>query len=719
MNKLLRAPLCSLWFITMALALSLHAQEWRKIPIPQLPPFHPHEPKRVELPNGMVVFLQEDHELPLIDAIARIRGGSRAEPAGKTGLVSLYGDVWRTGGTRTQTGDQLDDYLEIRAAKVETGGNADSTTISLSCLKEDFDDVFQVFNELLRQPEFRADKLDLAKNVMFDAISRRNDEPSEIAYRESAKLAYGDQNPYVRVPEYATVAAVSRQDLIDWHHTYVHPNNIILGIVGDFDSAQMESKLRNAFGNWPKGPSPKPPDIKFTPAPPGYYLVKKEDVNQSNIQMVGLGTTRDNPDYFAIEVLNEALGGGFSARLIQSIRTAQGLAYAVGGGVGTRFDHPGILRFVVGTKSGSTVEAIQALYREIDKLKTDPITGAEIARAKDTILNAFVFNFDTPQKVLRERMAYEFYGYPADFLERYRAGIEKATAADVNRVAAKYLHKDQLAVLVVGNAAEFDKPLSSLGVVKDVDITIPPPPGGKTAQDETAALSEKKPSNPEGKALAAKVAKALGGEDKLKAVKALKSDYTLTQLGGPAASSIQAQSTIVFPDRLKVDLQTPRGNFSMVVTPAAGFMAAEGMGSQDIPASRKNEMVEQIHRDLIYVAQHVSDPAFSFTALGTEKSGNLDTAAVDVSGPGVSLRWFVDPQTGKIIRETYKAMGQSGPVDTETVFSDWKNVEGLNLPFHRDNRQEGKDSSSVQFSSIQINPAVDPKIFEKPAAPAQ
>jgi zinc protease len=685
---------------------------WKKIPIPKLPEFHPQEPKRIELPNGMVIFLQEDHELPTIDAIARIRGGSRAEPVAKVGLVSLYGEVWRTGGNKNQTGDQLDDYLEIRAAKVETDGSADSTTISLSCLKEDFNDVFKVFSDLLREPEFREDKLDLAKREAFDGISRRNDEISDIAHREGVKLAYGAQNPYARVPEYATVGAVMRQDLLDWHHTYVHPNNIIFGIVGDFDSAQVEALLRKSFGDWHEGPAAQSPDVRFEPAKPGYYLIKKEDVNQSNIRMVGLGTTRNNPDYFAIEVFNEVFGGGFSSRLVQSIRTAQGLAYSVGGGIGTRFDHPGILQLAMATKSATTVESIQALYEQIDQLNSKPVSDAEIARAKDTILNAFVFNFDTPDKVLRERMAYEFYGYPADFLEQYRAGVEKVTTADVARIIPKYLHKDQLAVLVAGNASEFDKPLSSLGPVTDVDITIPPPPDEK---GETPAASEKKESNPEGKALAAKVAKALGGEAKLQTVKSLKSDFTLQQRNG----SIQAEATIVFPDHMKVDLQTPQGNFTMVVTPEAAFAAAAGMGTQDLPSSRKNESLEQIHRDLVYLGQHVNDPGFNFSASGMDKSGNTELAIVDVSGPGVAMRWFVDPQSGKVVRETYKSMGQSGPVDSETVLSDWKAVEGLNLPFHRENKQ-GQDTSSVQFSKIEINPVVDPKIFAKPeAAPAQ
>jgi zinc protease len=463
--------------LILAFAPGLSAQEpWTKIPIPQLPTFHPQEPKRIVLPNGMVIFLQEDHELPTIDGTARIRGGARSEPAAKVGMASLYSEVWRTGGTKAETGDQLDDFLEIRAAKVETGANDDSTTISLSCLKDNFNDVFKIFSEVLRAPEFREDKLDLAKREAFDAISRRNDDISDIAHREAIKLAYGANNPYARTPEYATVSAVTRQDLLDWHQTYVHPNNIIIGIVGDFNSAQMESTLRKTFGDWQKGPAAKAPEIHFEPAKPGYYLIKKEDVNQSNVRMIGLGTTRNNPDYYPIEVFNEVFTGGFASRLVQSLRTAQGLAYMVGGGIGTRFDHPGIQQFVVGTKSNTTVESIQGLYAQIDELKTKPIADDEITRAKDSILNAFVFNFDTPDKVLRERMAYEFYGYPADFLERYRAGIEKVTTADVARIIPKYVHKDQLAVLVVGNSNDFDKPISSLGPVKDVDISIPPPP---------------------------------------------------------------------------------------------------------------------------------------------------------------------------------------------------------------------------------------------------
>src|SRR6202158_5563158 len=414
------------------------ADSWQQIPIPPLPAFKPQAPKRIELKNGMVIFLQEDHELPLIDGTARIRGGSVNEPDAKVGLIDIYGEVWRTGGTKTQTGDQLDDFLEVRAAKVETGGGADSTTISWSCLKGDLDDVFKAFKDVLQNPEFRADKLDIAQKEAFDGISRRNDDISEIAHRETVKLAYGPHNPYARSPEYATVAAIARQDLSDWHAKYVHPNNIILGISGDFDSAAMEARLRAAFYSWPKGPvTPRKNEIKYTPASPGYYLVEKEDVNQSTIHMVGLGTTRDNPDYYAISVFNEAFGGGFSSRLFNDIRTKRGLAYAVGGGVRTNFGGPGILKVAIGTKSQSTIEAIQAADEDIANLSKQPITDDEIQHAKDAILKPFVFRLDSPDKILAERMTYEYYGYPPDWLGKYPGGVQKNYSAELNRVVVE------------------------------------------------------------------------------------------------------------------------------------------------------------------------------------------------------------------------------------------------------------------------------------------
>ncbi len=684
---------------------------WLQIPVPPLPPFNPQQPKRIQLANGMVIFLQEDHELPTIDGTMRIRGGSLLEPAAKTGLVDMYGDVWRTGGTKSMTGDQLDDFLEARAAKVETDGGLDSTSISFSCLKGDFEDVFKLYLDVLNNPAFREDKLALAKRQMNTGISRRNDDIGEIAGRESTKLAYGADSPYARIPQYWTVAAVTPEDLAQWHGKFVHPNNVIMGIVGDFDSAQMEARLRQAFESWPAGPPAPKLEVQFHEPKPGLYFVDKQDVDQSAIRMVMLGIRRDNPDYYPVEALNEVMGGGFSSRLFVDIRTKKGLAYAVGGGVGAAFDHPGIFRVSMGTKSGSTIEAIKALDQELQNLTTDPPTAEELKRAKDSILNSFVFNFDSKSKVLRERMAYEFYGYPADFLERYRAGIEKVTTGEVARVAQKYIHPKQFAVLVVGNQKEFGEKLSSLGPVTPIDIAIPTAPPGQQPANATPAAS-----NPAGRELLHKVIDALGGSAKVNTVKSLRENTLSTAKTQQGEVQMKREILVAYPDRFRVNMQMPQGEVLLVATPTDAFMSMAQMGTRPMPGPLKDQIMSGLRRDPIVVAQHENDPKYTFTAGPTETINGISATALDVDADGSKVRWWVDPQSGHILRMEYETITQQGPAKHMEDLSDWKAVDGLTFAFKRTGFDNGQPAGSEEVQQIQINPPVDPKAFEKPAS---
>jgi zinc protease len=457
------------------------AQPWKSIPIPPLHAFKPEQPKRIELANGLVILLQEDHELPFINGTIVIRGGSRDEPANKIGLVSLYSQAWRTSGTTTVDGDKLDDEMENKAASIETDNSADVTSVRWSSLKGDFDTVFGATMDLLLHPAFKADKLLLAKRQLDTGISRRNDDASEIANREAIQMVYGATNPYARQPQYATVGAVTLADLKAWHDKTVVPNGIIVAVSGDFDSTTMEATLRNAFGSLKRGVLIQTPPIHFAPPTRGVYFAEKSDVDQSNVVIVGLGTERNNPDYYALSVMNEIFSGGFGSRVVQDVRTKLGLAYDVGGRFGASYDHPGIFYVIAGTKSTSTVAATQALLDEIGKLKTEPPTVSELSKAKDQVLNSFVFHYDSPEKTLGEQITLAFYGYPPDFLDKYKSGIEKVTSADVARVANKYIDPSELAIVVVGNRAEITPKLDTLGKVTDLDISIPPPPG-KPAQ---------------------------------------------------------------------------------------------------------------------------------------------------------------------------------------------------------------------------------------------
>jgi zinc protease len=474
MRALTRIAAASL--LTLAASAFAQVTDYHDIkPVP-LRKFSMPQPKRIALANGMVIFLQEDHELPLIKGRALIRGGSRDIPAEKAGMLSIYTQSWRTGGTAASTGDQLDELLDARAARVETGGGVDTTTVAIDTLKGDFDAVFPIFLDVLRKPEFRANKIELAKTQARSAISRRNDEPGAIVGRETTKLGYGPNSPYARQPEYATIASITREDLLAFHARTVHPNNMIVFFVGDFDTAQMEKRLRDAFGSWARGPQIAKPAPAMATAKPGIYFIAKDDVTQANIAMVHPGIERNNPDYPALMVMNEVFSGGFSGRLMQTLRSQRGLTYGVGGGVGAPWDYPGLFRLQMATKSETALESVEALKGEAMRLVSTPVTAEELSLAKESILNAFVFTMDTREKALSQQVLLELYGFPPDYFTKYPGLIEKVTAADVERVAKKYVHPDQLAVLVVGNEKNFETPLTTLGPVTKIDITIPEPP---------------------------------------------------------------------------------------------------------------------------------------------------------------------------------------------------------------------------------------------------
>jgi zinc protease len=689
--------------------LGAQVQSYKDIKTPALHPLKIEQPKRIQLANGMVLFLLENHELPLIRGSVTIRGGGRDVPADKEGLATILGESWRTGGTESKTGDQLDDLLEARAARLETSADNDSMSVGLNLLKGDFDFVFPIFVDLLQHPAFRQEKIDLAKTRLNTTISRRNDDPGSIVSRESTRLAYGPESVYARYAEYATVAAVTRDDLLAFHKRFVHPNNIILGLVGDFDSAAMEKKLRAAFESWPKGPQASrvaPSDIH--PAKPGVYFIGKDDVTQSNIAIVGPGIVRNNPDYYAVAVMNELYGGGFSSRLLNEIRSARGLAYAVGGGISAPWDHPGIFRTSMGTKANTTIESVDALRGEIHKLVEKPITPQEVSDAKEAILNAFVFTFDSRQKLLNQQMLLEFYGYPADYFQRYAANIEKVTPADVERVAKKYVNPNQLAVLVVGKEKDFEKPLGSLGEVQKIDVTIPEP-GQKPAAAKSAAAPAA--SSAEGVALAKKVRDFVGGQAKVDAVQATRATGTMSAKMGDQMMDLEIDRITKYPDVFRNVTKTPMGEMTMVSTPEASFMIGP-MGAQDLPSSQSAAMRSDARADLLTVLKNIDKPGYTFTVTGTEKVGDVNAKVLEIGTGASTVKWYVDPATGKLLRKV--SQGRQGEAVTD--YGEWKSFGGINFPVAFTVKTGGQQSGGGKLTNVEVNPTLDPKLFEKPPA---
>lgn len=459
---------------------------------PPLAGFDIPRPQRVELENGLVVLLLEDHELPLVEVTAMVRAGSALDPADKVGLADLAGEVLRTGGTETMPGDQLDDWLESRAAAVEVGVTPEATRVTLSSLKQDFPDALRVFSDVLRRPAFDAKKLEVERNKAVADVSRQNDEMMEVLFREFNEVVYGPDSPYGRTPTYASLGSIRRDDLAAWHRQGFHPDRTILGVVGDISADEALRAIRQALGDWPRstagtasaastaGTGAKPPAARWRErVTPGVYYAEKNDVKQSGVMMGHLGVRRDDPDYYALELMNHILGTSYASRLFVNVRGKKGLAYAVNGQVASQWDHPGTAALFMSTKVSTTAAGIDALLEEARAIAATPPSQEELERSRRSLLDSFVFKVDSPRKVMNQALLLEFHGYPADWLARYRAGIEAVTPAQVRDAAARHLRPQDFAIFVVGPAEGRDRPLTDFGKVTPVDITLAAPPGAK------------------------------------------------------------------------------------------------------------------------------------------------------------------------------------------------------------------------------------------------
>lgn len=449
---------------------------YKDLKYPKLNELKMPEVERVELENGMVVFLLEDHELPLIQMSVQVGVGSVYDPVDKLGLATLAGEVMRTGGTATMSGDRIDQALEQIAASVETQVGITAGSASLWVLKENLDRGLGILADIVMHPAFPDDKIELAKIQARTEIARRNDNPFAVNFREFSKLIYGSDSPYARQTEYDTINAITRNDLISFHRQYFHPNNTLLAAWGDLDRTDMLKKIKQAFAAWPKSSfqRPKLPPVNYQ-FDASVNLVKKEDINQTFMLMGHVGDLMSNPDYPALIVMNNILGGMSSSRIFSRIRSRMGLTYSPLGNYTANYDYPGLFYLGCQTKSESTLLAITAMKEELERMTRELPTEEELKNAKDYYLNTFVFNFEDTGSIINRIMTYEYYGYPKDFLQKERQGVEKTSREDVLRVASKYLHPDGLRILAVGNPAKFDRPLSTMGDVREVDITIREP----------------------------------------------------------------------------------------------------------------------------------------------------------------------------------------------------------------------------------------------------
>lgn len=433
------------------------------------------EVERIELDSGLILYLMEDHTLPVFDLRATVRTGSLYTFRHKPGVADFAGDQMREGGTEAYPPEELNRRLEFIAASVETSAGYESLSASLSCLSKDLDEGLELLAEVFLRPRFDEDKFELAKQRHSEALRRRNDQPGAIAQREFEKLLFGEEHPYGHELREEEAQAITREDLFAFHRKYVRPNNTMIAVVGDFERDTILEKLDELFGGWEprEVPLPKPQAVERRDVAGAYLGVK--DIPQSRIVLGHYGVNRHNPDRYAITIMNYLLGGGgFTSRILRRVRVEEGLAYAVGTSFPTEGPVVGSFRAMGQTKTSTTGQAISIILEEIERMRREPPTEEELNRAKEAFINSYVFQFTRPVGNVVKLMHLEFFGYPADYYETLLDNYRSVTPEDVQRVAKTYLHPDRAAVVVVGPRVLMDDGLDSLGPLEELDLSLRP-----------------------------------------------------------------------------------------------------------------------------------------------------------------------------------------------------------------------------------------------------
>lgn len=688
------------------LAVMVHAQTYYKdLKYPPVGEIVMPEATTVTLDNGIKVILIEDHELPFISMRAEFFAGSYwADPDNKVGLSRLTGQIMRTGGSVNMPGDQVDEELEAIAASVETWIDEVYGGASLTTLKDHFDKVSGILADILLNPAFPEDKIELAKVEARSGISRRNDDVNDIAEREFNQLIYGNSN-LSRDEEYATIDAITRDDLIACHNKWVRPNGMALAVWGDFKTKNMIKKIKSLFGDW------KPveiPDVEKSITVPYDYkytvnLIPKTDVNQSNIYVGHIGGTKKIKNYAALLMMNQVLSGGFSSRLFSRVRSDQGLAYAVYGGYGTNYFHPGVFYVHSKTQSGRTVEAVRSLMKEVRLMVEEPVTDEELKVAKDGWLNSYVFNFDSNDKTARRLAQYAYNDYPADFLQQVRKNVEAVTKEDVSAVAKELLKPDKVQILVVGNPAEFDEPLSALGEVNEIDITIPQP--GEELPEASDEAAQK------GKNLLLEMAEKMGGMDKLKSVKSVQGKLHIVQISPMGEMAMDGSNTVVFPDKVHMTLSTPMGEVEMTMAGDNAWMTVPQQGTVPAPAQVKDQLKEMITRDMAYILRNLDLHDVQYIGETTVKE--KPAFELLISRDDSHFYLDLDKESLLPVAERYTAVTQQGPVEITSYISDYKKVNGIQTAHSVESFNKDEKVAAVTMTDVVLNGDVDMTVFDK------
>jgi len=676
--------------------------------------FPPYELRTLQ--NGMQVVVVMHHEQPAVSLRLIVRAGSAQDPAGKTGLASLVASLLDQG-TATRTAAQIADLLDSVGGDSSTGAGRDLSFAHVLVMKDSFDLGVNLLADEIRNPSFADEEIERQRRQMLSALKVRYDDPGYIADIVFDRLVYGF-NPYGApsdgTPE--SLPRITRADLQAFHRHWYAPNNCLLALVGDVVAEEAFAAATQAFGDWPKRDVPA--DTASEPPPPGrrVLVVDKPDAVQTEVRVGQLGVPRKLIDYTALDLAINILGGEGANRLHRVLRMERGLTYGASAEMET-LKRAGEFVAVTNTRSEATGEVLRLVVEQFNRLRSERVGEQELADAKAYLAGNFPLRIETPDAIALQVLNVLFYELPVDELHTYRERVNAVSVGDIARVAGAYLRPDSLSVVLVGNAKAFVPQLKAVGFDKyeiipaaDIDVTtvdLRRPAGGTDMTPQTGDSA---------RAVLERAIRAKGGADRLRALRTVVATGTLT-VRSPQPVEARTTAYIQYPDKFRVDATLPNGEVTQVLA-AGEAWRKDPSGVYDLAAQERDALRGNAARDLVSLLLRAADGQLDVRLVSGQGEADRRFDTLRLSGGGLApVDLLVDRSTGMIAAERYivDQPGAIGKVPTEEWYSDYRDVDGVQVAFKTVVRRGEAVILERTLATVNVNVPLGEQTFKRPA----
>jgi zinc protease len=660
------------------------------------------------LPNGLRVVVIEQHEQPLVSLRLLVNGGRSYEPQGKAGLAEATASLL-TKGTAKRSAQQLAETIDFVGGNLSANAGLESGYVTAGVTADQLDLGFDLLADVVLHPTFPQEEVERWRRQALSGLQIQQQSASYLASQAVERLVFGAHpygSPASGTPE--SLRGLTRDDLAAFHKRHYVPNGAFLAVVGDVKAADAFARAERALGGWAKGEDLKLPEV---PLPSSdrqrIVVIDKPDAVQTEIRLAQQAIAHRDPDLFTAEVYSSVAGGSPAARLYNEIRQKRGLSY----GARSFFvepTQPGWFEASTFTKTETSAEALKVALDVLHELQKEPVPTGELTNAKTYITGAFPLEIETADGIADKVLEALRYGYGREYLETYNDKISAVTAADLQRFAKERIHPDRMAVVLVGNASAFTDSLKkTFGNTAEIEV-IP----ATDVDFLSADLRKPKPAqaaaaDPKALELLRQAQTALGGKAFAEQKTQIsKGSATLTPPGAPQPLPVSSMVTYrQYPEAERTEMTTPMGSMVQAYDGTAGWRQ---MGPQTMDATGQMKERHLYGFDLL---RRLDQPGYTAHSLPDEPVNGKPAHVVELAdAQGHATRFFIDAGTSQVAKVAYEISGQK----VEYLYSDYRDVNGVKVPFKTDVLQDGAPLLKVELSDVQVNAPVDAGVFKKP-----